>query len=265
MVVSFSLANAQNNPALVTRADISKYNIPLNNTTHIISPEPISYVDISSPNVEGDLTDKKICRIRPLTLKEGESFTVTVVSKSFLIVYELTCAPPKSNTETFVITINPMAAVQLNEPDYLKDADFKKLSVQALATKRTVFNLQSNAYDLNLWINNIFIVGDYLLFDIGLKNKSKLSFDIDQVRFVLKDKKVLKATISQDIEMEPAFAFYDNESSKVKSGFRNFYFFKKFTFPTDKVLSIEFTEEQISGRKIVLDIDYSQVLQASVL
>lgn len=37
---------------------------------------------------------------------------------------------------------------------------------------------------------------------------------------------------------------------------------RKMTFPNDKVLTIEMTEKQISGRAISLNIDYEDVLSA---
>lgn len=37
---------------------------------------------------------------------------------------------------------------------------------------------------------------------------------------------------------------------------------KKMTFPNDKVLTIEMTENQISGRNISVSIDYEDVLSA---
>jgi hypothetical protein len=37
---------------------------------------------------------------------------------------------------------------------------------------------------------------------------------------------------------------------------------KKMTFPNDKVLTLEMTEKQISGRSISLNIDYEDVLSA---
>ena len=37
---------------------------------------------------------------------------------------------------------------------------------------------------------------------------------------------------------------------------------KKMTFPNDKLLTIEMTEKQISGRNISLSIDYEDVLSA---
>ena len=40
---------------------------------------------------------------------------------------------------------------------------------------------------------------------------------------------------------------------------------KKLTFPNDKVITIEMTEKQISGRNISLNIDYEDVLSADSL
>ena len=37
---------------------------------------------------------------------------------------------------------------------------------------------------------------------------------------------------------------------------------KKMTFPNDKVLTIELSEKQISGRTIYLSVDYEDVLSA---
>lgn len=47
-----------------------------------------------------------------------------------------------------------------------------------------------------------------------------------------------------------------------KYGYRNVIVLKKMTFPNDKVLTIEMSEKQISGRTIYLNIDYEDVLSA---
>lgn len=251
----------------VTDSNIVSFVIPLKSSTHLISPEPINYVDISSPDVEGDLPDKKICRIKPLPgkLKEGESFTITIVTNSFITVYKMICSDKTFATpETYVITINPVTAIPIKQENYLREEDYQRLAMQALGKKRNIYNLFQSAYALDFWVNNIFIVGDFILLDLGIKNKSNLQFDIDETRFKIKDKKILSATVSQDIELEPLFSFYDNNKT-VRNKWRNFYVFKKFTYPTDKVFSIEFTEKQISGRKISLEINYNQILQADVL
>ena len=47
-----------------------------------------------------------------------------------------------------------------------------------------------------------------------------------------------------------------------KYGYRNVIVLKKLTFPNDKVLTIELSEKQISGRTIYMNIDYEDVLSA---
>ena len=76
----------------------------------------------------------------------------------------------------------------------------------------------------------------------------------------LNDKKVSKATNAQMIELTPAMVL--DQSKTFKYGYRNVLVLKKMTFPNDKVLTIEISEKQISGRTISLDIDYEDVLYA---
>jgi Domain of unknown function (DUF4138) len=103
------------------------------------------------------------------------------------------------------------------------------------------------------------------LFDIGAKNKSKLQFDLDQIRFKIKDKFKVNATVSQDVELQPMFQFYSNENSVITGSWRNIYIFKKLTYPTQKIFSVELTEQQISGRKVELKIGYKDVLKSRFL
>ncbi len=141
----------------LTRSNALKYKIGLERTVHIISPEDISYVDISSPEVDGDIAEKKLCRIKPSKLKEGDQFTVTVVTKTFLSVYEFTCSADNPEMETLVVNINPLQAIPISHQGYLSRADFNGLAIRTIANKRGVFDLHSNAYDLGLWVNNILL------------------------------------------------------------------------------------------------------------
>lgn len=88
----------------------------------------------------------------------------------------------------------------------------------------------------------------------------KFSFDIDQIRFKIEDKKQTKATNFQSIEILPLMQV--NKNLVFKKNYRNIFVFEKFTFPDEKVLTIEISEKQISGRTITLRIDYADILHA---
>ena len=76
----------------------------------------------------------------------------------------------------------------------------------------------------------------------------------------LTDKKTAKATNSQMVELHPVFTL--EQTKRFRYGYRNVIVIQKMTFPNDKQLTIEMTENQISGRTISLKVNYSDVLSA---
>ncbi len=102
--------------------------------------------------------------------------------------------------------------------------------------------------------------GDYFFLDFSVENKTDVPFDIDQIRLKLTDKKTAKATNSQMVELHPVFTL--EQTKRFRYGYRNVIVIRKMTFPNDKQLTIEMTENQISGRTISLKVNYSDVLSA---
>lgn len=256
----------------ITEKNINTATIPSNATVHFVSPEPIEYVDISSPDIQGDLPEKNIFRLRPEAGKihPGDKFTATIVTQKYISVYKLTMADPLSNDSSlsngaYVISINPNDAVQVNQSDVLSNQQCFDLAVKAINKKRSIFDVNTKGYGMKMYVTNIFSVGDYIMVRLEVKNKTKLQFDIDQIRFKIIDKHQVKATISQDMELMPVYSLYETNGSIITNRFNNFYIFKKFTYPTQKLLEIEMTEKQYSGRRLNLKIEYNQVLKSQQL
>lgn len=244
----------------------------LNNSIniHFISPEPIAYVDISNPKIVGDLPVKNILRIRYMdTLKNSatlkEDAILTIVGASFIaqfkIIYSNSTEKELLKTQINILPENtkPLAITG----DSMTELELKKLALTMLKRSPEIHAVHSIAYGLRQELNNIYAFGDYVFLDISVNNKTNLPYDIDQIRFKVEDKKIIKASNVQSVEIQPAFSCYANTS--FKKHYRNIYAFKKFTFPGNKVLNVEMTEKQLSGRVIVLQIDYSDLLNADTL
>ena len=103
-------------------------------------------------------------------------------------------------------------------------------------------------------------IGDYFFIDYSLQNKTKIAYDIEELRVKLTDKKETKATNSQTIELTPVYSL--NPVKKFKKNYRNVLVIEKLTFPDEKVLRLEISENQISGRVITLTIEYEDILNA---
>ena len=94
----------------------------------------------------------------------------------------------------------------------------------------------------------------------SLYNKTKIKYDIAELRIKLTDKKEMKATNSQTIELSPVYSL--NNAKSFKKAYRNVIVVNKLTFPNEKVLRLEISENQISGRVVYIPIEYEDILNA---
>ncbi len=127
-------------------------------------------------------------------------------------------------------------------------------------SKANYRGVSTSQHKMIMRLNNVYSVGEYFFLDFSVENKTNIQFDIDQLRFKLEDKKINKATNVQTIELEPEYVL--EPTASFKYGYRNVVVIKKLTFPNSKVLKIEMSEKQISGRNIFMTIDYEDVLSA---
>ena len=238
-------------------------------TTHIVMPENIKMVDISTTKLIGNQCADNIVRIKPFIdndsiqtyYRENELMaTLTLIGERHMAQYDIifTHAParaasihhvPYSHTESY---INPDVS--------MPEAEMARYAWAVYGSDRKYNQVVSKAHGMKAVVNNIYSIGDYFFIDYSLQNKTKISYDIEELRVKLTDKKEVKATNSQTIELTPAYSL--NLAKKFKKSYRNVLVIPKLTFPDEKVLRLEISENQISGRVITLTIEYEDILNA---
>jgi conjugative transposon TraN protein len=231
-------------------------------STHFITSEPIQYVDISTDHVIGDMPVKNILRLKPNQQEKSatqEQGIVTIVCQKYMVQYRLIYADVQAATKSkFISSVDGMGLLL---PEITISAEeMKVLSMQLLNKPKEKPINSSKQRGMKITVNWVYTSGDYFFMDVSIQNRSSITFEIDQVRFHVKDKKVLKATNVQQIELEPEYVLYTQ--NRIRKRYRNVFVFKKFTFPNEKSLEIEVSEKQFSGRIIHLQLDYRQILNA---
>ena len=231
-------------------------------TTHLIMPETIRLVDISTDKVVGNQVNDNIVRIKPDTiLTDGEMAAIaTVIGERHIAQYRLVYSTLPNIVHTrFTI---PYADTQeyINPDVSMSVAEMSRYAIRMFNSKRTVENIHSKKDKMKAWVNHICSAGDYIFIDFSLDNKTMIPYDISEIRVKLEDKKQKKATNYQSIELTPEYML--SWQKHFKKRYRNVLVIKKLTFPDAKVLKIEVSENQISGRVIELEIDYKDVLNA---
>jgi conjugative transposon TraN protein len=233
-------------------------------TTVITASEPIRFVDISTDKVVGDQPINNTIRVKPkgeAKYEDGEILAiVTIVTERYRTQYALlyTTRMEEAVTDKEIQLIERNA---YNNPAVsMSTADMTKFARQIWNSPAKIRNIGTKKHHMVMRLNNIYSTGDYFFIDFSIDNKTNIRFDIDQIRMKLSDKKMSKATNAQSIEINPVMML--QQAKSFKYGYRNVLVIKKMTFPNDKVLTIEMAEKQISGRNIMLNIDYEDVLSA---
>lgn len=236
--------------------------LPENSTIHFISPEPIQYVDISSKQLAGDLPLKNVLRLK---LKDTSKFfngaVLTLAGEKFIAQYRLVPGYPGVPTE---IEILPTETHPLDISGIgFSQNQLKSMATDLIAHRPGKARERSAAYGIIGLLNHLYSVGDYLFLDISYRNKTDIKYNIAGFYFSIEDKKITKATNSQSIALTPELILYDTPA--FSRNYRNIFIFRKLSIPGNKVLRVELSEKQISGRVLTMSIPYQDILDADTL
>ena len=266
---------AQQYPVNATQlSDLPVVYLPENINVHFISPEPIQYVDISTKAIIGDLPVKNVLRIRQVavdSLKPALDKTdlreavVTVVGEKFIAQYHVVSSPDSNAGKLQTsIEIDPSQTRPLDFPGVsLSQPELQSYAMRLIAQKPDKHLQKADAFGIKANLNHVYTLGDYIFLDLSYKNETNLRYDIDELRFKIDDKKVTKASNVQSVEIKPELILLN--TANFKKHYRNVFVFKKFTFPGNKLLHIELSEKQLSGRIITLQVAYSDILDADTI
>jgi len=259
-------------------SDLPELEITEGINLHIISPEPIQYVDLSTDKLTGDLPAANIGRIKitdipetdpkekikvpPVFLNGNKIGVITVVGQSFIAQYKAVYRSPEN--------LNIVTNIHI-QPEDMQPIEFDKMSFSNFELRNFAMDIiqyksekkpirEEKNLKLKIRLNNVYVRSDYIFLDMTFQNNSNLSYDIEDLKFSIEDKKIHKATNNQSIELTPIF--WLNQNKHFRKNFRNIYVFKKFTYPNSKVMVIRLIEEQLSGRTIEMKVNYSDILKA---
>ena len=259
--------------SLTASATTPKQTILVNDevTTHIVMPENIKMVDISTTKLIGNQCADNMVRVKPFIesdpnvpateYNEGELLaTLTLIGERHMAQYDIVFTKsPKLAASIYHVPYHDTESY-INPEVSMPESEMARYAWAVYGSNRKFNQIVSNTNGMKAVVNNIYSIGDYFFIDYSLKNKTKIAYDIAELRVKLTDKKEVKATNSQTIELTPAFSL--NLAKMFKKNYRNVLVIPKLTFPDEKVLRLEISENQISGRVITLTIEYEDILNA---
>jgi conjugative transposon TraN protein len=239
-------------------------NISYNKTTSLVFPFSITSVDRGSK----DLIAQKASGVENvLQVKAGrKEFTETnltvITADGILHQFAVTYSEsPASQAINIVANDKPSLIL-------VKDA----INEQVVQSKTRVVLRQSASGNVRqqrrdqmvFALQDIFVHENILYYRIHIRNKSSINYDIKSLKFFIKDKKKVKRTSSQEVEINPVFVGNIVETIRGYASNTIVYAVKKFTIPDGKVLHINLFEDN-GGRNLNLKIDNKDILKTRIL
>jgi conjugative transposon TraN protein len=110
-------------------------------------------------------------------------------------------------------------------------------------------------------LNGIYIKNDVIFFKLQVENNSNINYDVDMLRFFIRDARQTKRTATQEIDVQPLYV--SGDTSTIKSNSKNTIVFAspKFTIPNRKYLSIQLMEKN-GGRNLQLSVGNRTIIKA---
>ena len=117
---------------------------------------------------------------------------------------------------------------------------------------------------MSVIVEGIYIKDDVIYYQIQLDNQSPIDYDIDLLRFYIRDKKKGKRTAIQETELKPLYIA--GNTSKVKGNNHNIIVvsLEKFTIPDAKYLTIQIMEKN-GGRHLLMKVSNKKIIEAICL
>lgn len=225
-------------------------------TTSIIFPYTIKSIDIGSAEV---LVQKAKGVENILLVKAAKQHffqtNLTVVTSDgklyvFVLNYDDSCPDLNFKAENAVAASRDVLFSLENE----NQKRIEQCALTAYSKKKKISGLKKSKCQIRLEVNGIFIQQDVLYLRIVFENKSKINYDIDQLRFFIRDQKKSKRTASQEIELQPLYATSSSSVIPYKSEIIKVYALEKFTIPENKYLTLQMIEKN-GGRHLEVDIN----------
>lgn len=224
-------------------------------TTSIVFPYPIKSIDKGSADV---LVQKAKGVENVLLVKAAKQYffqtNLTVVTSDaelyvFVLNYDEECPDLNIKAENAVAVSKEVLFTVVNE----NQKKIEQSASLALSKKIKTGGLRKTKFQIKLEVSGIFIHEDVLYLRVVFENKSKINYDIDQLRFFIRDQRKSKRTASQEIEIQPLYSTSSSAVIPDKSEVVKVFALEKFTIPENKFLTLQLVEKN-GGRHLEVSI-----------
>ena len=217
-------------------------------TVSLIFPYPIRHVDRGTKDV----------LVQPVP-ETGNILLVKAAAKNFPGT-NLSVVTNDGSVYSIAVVYGESSQWIYRFPVQLKTSVFTYAN-SILDNPKTMIGIKDVSWSMIARVIGIYIKDDVIYYQLDLQNESPIDYDINFLRFYIRDKTKAKRTAVQETEIKPLYVA--GNISRVKANSHNSIVvaLNKFTFPDAKYLAIEIGEKS-GGRNLLMKVNNHKIVKA---
>lgn len=221
-------------------------------TTSLIFPFAIRYVDRGNENVLAQqVKDVPTILLVKAASKDFGETNLSVVTDDGSVYSFTVCYDSKPTAWVHYLPINNKATIAMYANGILDN-------------KKSVKKLDDHKWKTDAEITGIYVKNDVMFYQVILTNNSPIDYNIDIIRFYIRDKRKGKRTAVQDIELKPQCTVGNISKVKAHNNSVMVFALEKYTIPDAKYMALQINEKN-GGRHFSIRIKNKKIMKAIVL
>lgn len=230
-------------------AQTSSLQITTDKTTSLIFPFPIRHVDRGTKDV----------LVQPV--KEADNILLVKAASVKFPETNLSVVTGDGSVYSFKVNYTDQPENWIFYLPELKKSTIATYANGILDNHRTVRGIRDRKWDIAASVNGIYIKDDVMYYQILLCNQSTIDYDIDLLKFYIRDKRKSKRTAAQENELTPLHISGNTRKVKACDFSMIVVALDKFTIPDAKYLAIQLMEKN-GGRHLLMKVKNNKIIRA---
>ena len=236
-------------PARQVSAQVSSLEIATDKTTSLIFPFPIRHVDRGTKDI---LVQQ---------VREAENILLVKAAVQKFPETNLSVITEDGSVYSFKVNYSSDPSVWVWHVPVQNEATLATYADDILDNPRTLHGIRDRSWDMSAKVAGIYIKGDVIYYQLQLENRGPIDYNIDLLKFYIRDQKKGKRTAVQENEVTPLYIA--GKISPVKANTANMIVaaLDKFTIPDRKLLAIQIMEKN-GGRNLLMRVHNNKIVKA---
>jgi len=221
-------------------------------TVSLVFPFAVTYVDRGNPGV---LVQQ---------VREANNVLLVKAASVDLTNTNLSVTTSDGSIYAFAVQYNSNPPLWIYEVPDQKSSRIDQQAISLLDNPRIMRGGRDFAWGMSIDLSGVYVKENVLYYQLRISNQSPVDYDVDLLRFYIRDKRKGKRTAVQENELTPIYVAGNTRQVKAFMTTVIVVALEKFTIPDAKYFGIEMMERN-GGRHLFVKTGNKRIVQAALI